>query len=219
LKKKKKILPVKEDNLSYKFYHWGPFLFHTKITSKECKIILREGEKCRKKSNDYRYTLAGHLSEEYTFTDAKDMVAWLNKYFEAYVVAYNKWRGGEHMLSTLTLESLWVNYMKANEFNPPHDHSGDLSFVIYPEMPKVITEENKRYKGTTMGPGGISFFYGQGDRQYINVVQHLPEPGDMFIFPASLKHWVYPFRSNIERVSVSGNIFFGPSITKDYFVK
>ena len=67
MKKKKKILPVKEDNLSYKFYHWGPFLFHTKITSKECKIILREGEKCRKKSNDYRYTLAGHLSEEYTY--------------------------------------------------------------------------------------------------------------------------------------------------------
>ena len=29
------------------------------------------------------------------------------------------------------LEKLWINYQKANEYNPPHDHTGDLSFVIY----------------------------------------------------------------------------------------
>ena len=28
----------------------------------------------------------------------------------------------------------------------------------------------------------------------------------MFIFPAWLKHWVYPFQSDCERVSVSGNV-------------
>ena len=208
-----------EEKLSYKFYHWGPFLFHIKIKLEECQLILAEGKKNRKKANDYRYTLAGHLSEEYNITNAKEIVLCLNKYFEAYVAAYNKWRDGEHMLTNLTLESLWINYMKANEFNPPHDHSGDLSFVIYPYVPKTLIKENKNHKGTTIGPAGISFFYGQGDRQYVNIVQHLPKSGDMFIFPASLQHWVFPFKSKVERISVSGNVIFGPPGKKEYFVK
>ena len=33
-----------------------------------------------------------------------------------------------------------------------------------------------------------------------------PEVGDMFIFPAALKHWVIPFKSDVVRVSVSGNV-------------
>ena len=28
----------------------------------------------------------------------------------------------------------------------------------------------------------------------------------MFIFPAGLKHWVFPFKSDCTRVSVSGNV-------------
>ena len=36
-----------------------------------------------------------------------------------------------------------------------------------------------------------------------------PEPGDMYIFPAYLKHWVYPYKSDCVRVSVSGNVIDG----------
>jgi len=28
----------------------------------------------------------------------------------------------------------------------------------------------------------------------------------MFIFPATLKHWVFPFKSDCVRISVSGNV-------------
>jgi len=36
---------------------------------------------------------------------------------------------------------------------------------------------------------------------------HLPSVGDLFIFPAVLPHWVYPFtKTEGERVSISGNI-------------
>ena len=28
----------------------------------------------------------------------------------------------------------------------------------------------------------------------------------MFIFPAELKHWVFPFKSDCTRISVSGNV-------------
>ena len=47
----------------------------------------------------------------------------------------------------------------------------------------------------------------------------------MFIFPAWLKHWVSPFKSDCERISVSGNVHdsaplnniknFGPEYLKD----
>jgi hypothetical protein len=33
----------------------------------------------------------------------------------------------------------------------------------------------------------------------------MPEEGDMYIFPAWLKHWVAPYKSDCTRISVSGN--------------
>ena len=35
--------------------------------------------------------------------------------------------------------------------------------------------------------------------------------GDLYIFPALLKHWVCPYKSDFERVSVSGNFKFKES--------
>ena len=196
------------NELECKYYHWGPFLFRTKITPDECQMLLKEGKKCRKKSNDHRHQLAGHLSEEYKLTDAKGITLWLKKYVSAYAESYAKWRGGNYKLTNLRMDVFWINYMKSNDFNPPHNHSGDLSFVIYPKMPEEIIEENKKYKGTSVGPGGISWFYGHADKQYISTVREVPQTGDIYIFPASLNHWVFPFRSKVERVSVSGNISF-----------
>jgi hypothetical protein len=188
--------------IKYNYFHWGPFLFHTKISQEECDILIEAGKKCRKSSNDFGHRLAGHLAEQYTLTKFE----WLNKYFEAYLIGYEKWRGRKHTSSPFELKSLWINYMKANEFNPPHNHGGDLSFVIYLDVPKEITQENKDFKGTLNGPGGISWLYGEMDIQCINVAQRMPATRDFFIFPAFLKHWVFPFRSDVERVSVSGNI-------------
>ena len=34
----------------------------------------------------------------------------------------------------------------------------------------------------------------------------MPEENDMFIFPAWLKHYVAPYKSNCTRISVSGNV-------------
>ena len=102
--------------------------------------------------------------------------------------------------------------MVKNEFNPPHAHEADLSFVLYTQVPKDLIEENKKFicidlpKGKIggAGPGGIEFISsGQG----LCAHSFFPEVGDLFIFPADLLHWVYPFReSEGERISVSGNL-------------
>ena len=104
------------------------------------------------------------------------------------------------------MSALWINYQKANEFNPPHDHDGKLSFVIYLQIPEELKKENKEYKGRSCGPGGIQFLYGDGPRDAVTYMSYFPQERDMFIFPAWLKHWVSPFKSNCTRISVSGNI-------------
>ena len=58
--------------------------------------------------------------------------------------------------------------------------------------PEELKKENKEYKGRSGGPGGIQFIYGEGIRDAITYQSHFPEEGDMFIFPAWLKHWVSP---------------------------
>ena len=33
-------------------------------------------------------------------------------------------------------DGMWVNIQKANEYNPPHNHAGHISFVIYLKIDK-----------------------------------------------------------------------------------
>ena len=80
-----------------------------------------------------------------------------------------------------------------------------LAGEIHTNWRDEIIDECKAFTGTMRGPGGIAWFYGEGNRQCISAVNQLPKSGDLYIFPATLKHWVFPFRSKVERVSVSGN--------------
>ena len=73
-------------------------------------------------------------------------------------------------------------------------------------MPEPLQKENKEYTGKSCGPGGIQFMYGEGIRDCITYMSYFPKDGEMFIFPAWLKHWVMPFHSDCVRVSVSGNV-------------
>ena len=117
------------------------------------------------------------------------------------------WKNQKHERKPEYLMSaLWVNFQKKHEFNPPHDHSDQLSFVIYLSIPESLKTEHKEFKGKSSGPGGISFLYGEGDRQAITYQAAFPEERDMFIFPAWCKHYVAPFTSNGTRISVSGNV-------------
>ena len=203
--------------VKYNFYHWGPFLFHSTMEPELCKLMLDEGLKVRGKSDKLHIDkLAGHLSEEYKL-DAGTLGPKLAVYLEAYSIGYNQWRGGGGMQPKATLLGIWINYMKAGDFNPPHSHGADLSFVAFPDIPKEITEECAAFKGTMRGPGGISWIYGEGDKTCISVVHQLPKTGDIYVFPASLKHYVFPFRSAVTRVSVSGNILFDQDSRVNYF--
>ena len=97
-------------------------------------------------------------------------------------------------------------FMKAGDYNPPHTHGADFSFVLYLDIPEDMLDEEKKYKGVGTGPGAIAFYYGEWQKLVRTEHHFMPEKGMMFIFPGKLRHSVPPFKSPGTRVSVSGNI-------------
>ena len=103
----------------------------------------------------------------------------------------------------------WVNFMVAGEFNPPHTHmSCDFSSVLFVKVPEGLKEEHKKFTGTGGGPGALSFMQGGAQNFSISHINLLPEEGDFYMFPATLTHFVSPFTSKGERISISANFKF-----------
>ena len=85
------------------------------------------------------------------------------------------------------LSALWINHQKSNEYNPPHDHDGKLSFVIYLQIPEELKKEHETYKGKSCGPGGIQFLYGNGPRDCVTYQTAFPEEGRYVYFSCMAK--------------------------------
>ena len=195
-----------EQKISVSTFNWGPCVIKLSITEDCKKFLLDEGEKSNR---DFTNKLAGIIEKEtgYSEESKAKFVPYMSNYLGVYDQMFQQFIGKPYEKKPeYILSALWINYQKANEFNPPHDHDGKLSFVTYLQIPKELKKENQEYKGKSCGPGGIQFLYGNGPRECITYMSYFPEEGDMFIFPAWLKHWVAPFKSDCTRISVSGNV-------------
>jgi len=191
--------------INYSFLHWGPFVCHYKLLPEEIESFnkLEDG-------TDFRKGLAGHLKEEYEL-DKNRVFTIIYPYLNSYAQAFFDYRQ-----TTLTngfeLKNAWINRQGKNEFNPPHVHDDDLSFVIYTKIPEGLDKECRESVSNSPGPGCIVFDFNMpsstaGNKLFLQTHAHLPSEGDMFIFPAQLPHWVYPFKTTEgKRVSISGNI-------------
>jgi hypothetical protein len=194
------------DQIQVQMFNWGPCVVKVKISDKFKKFLLTEGNKNKL---DFTDKLAGILDKETGYSDESKtlIVPEISKYLGVYDQMFEKfinkpYQKRPHYIMT----ALWINYQKQNDFNPPHDHDGKLSFVIYLQIPDKLKKENKEYKGKSCGPGGIQFVYGNGPRDCVTYQSFFPEENDMYIFPAWLKHWVAPYKSDCIRISVSGNV-------------
>jgi len=198
-----KTIPGKQ----YSVLNWGPCVMRIQITNEFHKLLLKESEASRVKSQGIQNKLAGIMKEEYTLRNKEILMPYMAECIGVYDEARMRWSNKKPTVTPqYNLREIWVNYMKKNEFNPPHDHSDTLSFVIYLKIPEEINRENKEYAGKSSGPGGISFLYGEGTRQAITYQAIMPVEKDMWIFPAWVKHYVAPFYSDVTRISVAGNI-------------
>ena len=190
--------------IQYRTLRWGPCVIQFKVSDEFKNLLLKEAEKS---TISYGDRLAGHLEKEVKL-DSNNYDKHFNEIFMVYNHALNNWLGHNQKIPYI-ISDLWCNFQRANEFNPPHNHGGLLSFVIYLKVPKEIKEECEKHQKTkaSAGPGSISFFMGDADKKNsLTNNSFFPEEGDIFVFPAWLKHWVYPYKSDAVRVSVSDNI-------------
>jgi uncharacterized protein (TIGR02466 family) len=184
----------------YNFYYWGPLLFKIKIQQEDLKKCAAL---CSKQSSRVNDTLAGAIKHEH-YVSSNAFIRIIDPYLQAFGEAYQNWYG-KPITQTSILMS-WVNFMRAGEFNPPHTHPGcDLSSVLFIKIPEALKEEHKKFTGTGSGPGALSFTYGEFQPHIISNRFFFPEEGDLFIFPATLTHFVTPFMSEGERISMSAN--------------
>tara|TARA_B100000212_G_scaffold144074_1_gene108364 strand:+ start:1431 stop:2036 length:606 start_codon:yes stop_codon:yes gene_type:complete len=195
---------------AFKYFYWGPCVTKFILDDDFCKVLIKKGKLLKE---DARPDLAGHLDKElrYTLEDRDWFLKKFSTYLNDHMIFLNEYHNKNFNVNC-KLTNLWINYMKGGEFNPPHVHSGQLSFVIYLEVPDELKLENKSYKGTdTSGPGGIKFIHSfNTDPLNVSELPIFPKENECYIFPATLNHMVFPYKSNCERVSVSGNIEFLP---------
>ena len=206
------------------FRPWGPPVVQTTISDELQAILLKGGNKIRKssklkKQNDYRKRLAGNIKEEYAFNNCwskkeesivKEEFTWLASLYTHTCKDMAKNRDYARTPKQLMMmKPVWINYMKQGEWNPVHNHTGDISCVTYLKVPKEIEDENKTKdaskESNTPSAGRIEFRYGDDVGFSATGIMKTPKEKDIYIFPAKLEHMVYPFQSKTERISVSVN--------------
>lgn len=186
--------------MSYEQHMFGPLLFKTKVTEQDIKKVKNL---CSKKNKDARHSLAGIIDNEYEINQ-KEYAKILSPYLQPFKTAFDSWYQTD--ISKIQCNSAWVNYMKSGESNPPHIHTNcQLSTVLYLQIPSGLKKENKEYRGKSAGPGSVVFTYGESRDYVVDEKSFLPVKGDFFVFPYNLKHYVSPFKSKGERISVSAN--------------
>jgi hypothetical protein len=110
------------------------------------------------------------------------------------------------------LKELWVNHQKQHEFNPPHDHTGLYSFVVFMKIPTHWKEQHMLPFSANSNEAYASDFQfilgeGMGPTSEHNIPLSSEDEGRILLFPAWLTHQVFPFyECEKERITISGNI-------------
>ena len=128
--------------------------------------------------------------------------SWFLEMFNHYL-EFNKVKGYKTHLN-----SIWVNEMKAHEYNPVHIHQGDLftglSSVMILKLPNTYGVE---YSAEQTPQNGRLHILGSSNGQFAKVAYQPPmEIRDFYIFPYDMKHCVYPFNgTNDTRRTLAAN--------------
>ena len=202
-----------KDQIEVRTFNWGPCLINLKIRDDFKKILLDEAAK---NEQDFSHKLAGQIRKETGYSDkSRDkIVPYLAPYLGVYDQMFQKYQAKNYEKKPeYTLTALWCNFQRQHEFNPPHDHSGIYSFVIWMQIPTSYEEQKKLpICAESNAHGSISNFgfhytnsVGRVSQFFYNMEKEAE--GYMIMFPSEMKHEVFPFYENDgERISISGNI-------------
>jgi hypothetical protein len=120
---------------------------------------------------------------------SEDILKWFYSVFKHYL----EWN--RVIQSQTKINSIWVNEMKAGDYNPVHIHQGTiftgLSSVMILKLPKDYGSELTRPDQPMNGQLQI---LGNASGQFATT-DYSPKVkiGDFYIFPYDMRHVVYPF--------------------------
>ena len=192
----------------HKYHQFGPYLAEMPVNPVYCAKLLKLGKKLKK---SHRKNLAGQIHHEYLYPIETE--PWIFNEFQIYI---NTWMEGWRRFAQkpnfnpkYRMTQMWINRMKAKEYNPLHVHTNcSLSFIIWLEQPQRILNEAKKNKTNAADPGTTNFVYGEDKWSAVTEKNFIPQVNNLMIFPADLRHSVMHFNSNVIRTSVAGNIIF-----------
>tara|TARA_B100000424_G_C22930742_1_gene495160 strand:+ start:781 stop:1461 length:681 start_codon:yes stop_codon:yes gene_type:complete len=112
-------------------------------------------------------------------------------------------------LMKVKLKQLWLNSMGKGNYQPLHVHAGLFSFVVYVSIPYTLAEEHKLNYGVTdyKNKNGCTEFIDPFTHDSITLPVETKLEQNIALFPSWITHTVYPFKSDVRRVTVSGNIY------------
>jgi len=187
------------------------------------KDIWKVIKKARKKPEDMKGELAGNISSSIRLdSESPQLAEFLNtilpEFINSHIESYGApWRAVMKEGEGFNLESLWVNFQKKHEFNPPHDHSGVFSFVIWMQIPTSYEEQKKlpvcAESNADNHISNFAFSYTNTMGRVSTFAYNMEKEaeGYMVLFPSQMLHQVFPFyESDGERISISGNVDIRP---------
>lgn len=188
--------------------------YQTKLNDEDLKFIKQEISDIQAKFNTplpvtMNEDLAGNIAREYELS--QECRSHINLILQDHLNSYLDSIPNLPKGQKFSLTSAWVNFQRKHEFNPVHDHHGLYSFVIWIKIPYSMENEKKnnsvKYSNMPVA-GAFSFLYNNslGFISSHTILADVEYESTVLIFPASLKHCVYPFYTSDDyRISVSGN--------------
>jgi len=141
--------------------------------------------------------LAGKIADEFKVTSilSENTKSLFTTCFQTYLRTIQK------PLWHVSLENAWINDMKANEYNPFHFHTSPmtdlgLSSVLMLKRPSTYGKEYSREESPSNGR--LEFTGGQQDPLSIPQNRVDAKVGELYVFPYTLLHGVYPFNGTDE---------------------
>jgi hypothetical protein len=195
----------KENNFGYyTFPNTGYYL--GKVPIDIFSSIKKEVEEIKTDMNNASFAghnLTGNIEKEYDLVNCKSQV-------EQYILTLLK----EYDYNFDYLNSInQLNFQKKHEFNPNHNHSGVMSFVIWVKIPYSLEDEKEQGPGKHSNSNQASLFQFTytdilGSPRILDLPIDSSYEGVICMFPNKLMHCVYPFYTSDDyRISVSGNIY------------
>ena len=204
---------------NFKFIIYGQTVLRYRAPTSIVNQInsIYETMKHKKKLPTMRNNLIGKITSEHSLFWGSNNESTVKKhnflnedimnFFKETVVHYLEWNKVKQY--KYKFNSVWLNEMKAGEYNPLHMHEGDvstgLSSVMFLKIPKSYGKETTRSDSPHNGQLTIM---GNSTGQF-SKMGYMPgdlQPGDFFIFPYDIMHSVMPYKGKEVRRTLAMNV-------------